>query len=89
MPAYLDAQHGMVGHLNPHMGMSPKGDSQMHHSLAQSLQQEEEDQYDDDGRERDGEEGGGLDVRGKNPKSTQLSFVSGGRYCHSCLSFVQ
>ena len=66
MPAYLDAQHGMVGHLNSHMGMSPKGEPQMHHSPAQSLQQEDEDRDDDDGRERDGEEGGEADVQGEN-----------------------
>ena len=71
VPAYLDAQHGMVGHLNSHMGMSPKGESQMHHSLAQSLQQEEEDRYDEDhGRDCDGEDGPGADVRGENTKST-------------------
>lgn len=48
--------------------MSPKGEPQMHQSLAQSLQQGDEDQYDDDGCERDGEEGGGPDVRGENLK---------------------
>lgn len=60
VPAYLDglghSQHGMVSHLNAHMGMSPSRDPHMHHGLTQSLQEEEE-QYDDDGAERDGEEG--------------------------------
>ena len=65
----------MVGHLNSHMGMSPKGEPQMHHSLAQSLQQEEEDRYDDDGRECDGEEEGAPGVRGEHPKCTRLSLV--------------
>ena len=69
VPAYLDglsqAQHGMVSHLNAHLGMSPRGDPQMHHGLAHSLQQEEDDQYDDDGRERDGEEEQQGDVRGE------------------------
>ncbi len=53
VPAYMDAEHGMVRHLNSHMGMSPKGEHHMHHGLAHSLQQDEDERYHD---EREGEE---------------------------------
>lgn len=53
VPAYLDAEHGMVRHLNSHMGMSPKGEHHMHHGLPHSLQQEEDERYHD---EREAEE---------------------------------
>lgn len=67
VPAYLDqAQHGMVSHLNAHMGMSPSRDPHMHHGLTQSLQQEDDEQYDEDDRvERDGEAHRDADVPGE------------------------
>ena len=65
VPAYMDAisqaqhvQHGMMSHLNPHMGLNPNADPQLTHGLAHSLQQEEEEQYDeDDDNDRNSEEG--------------------------------
>lgn len=75
VPAYLDglghSQHGMVSHLNAHMGMSPSRDPHMHHGLTQSLQEEEE-QYDDDGPEHDGEEGRDASVQGEIVDSSNL-----------------
>lgn len=71
VPAYLDAEHGMVRHLNSHMGMSPKGDHHMHHGLAHSLQQEEDERYHD---ERDGEERE-ANLRGGNSHATQVCYL--------------
>ena len=71
VPAYLDGlgQAGMVSHLN--MGMSPNRDPQMHHGLTQSMQEEDE-QYDDEGAERDGEAEHGADVPGEIAASRTL-----------------